>query len=117
VTEIDPVQDPARDLLAFLDLSRAPDGSTVRAPISLDQAATMFGAMIQGGRPAESRLERDYPGTDDRAMSGGRGKVIATLLEEIAIRLEPGRAVGPIQSSEAISELAESIASYLRIGY
>lgn len=117
MTEIDPAQDPARDLLAFLDQSRAPDGSTVRAPISLDQAAAMFAAMIEAGRPAERGLERDYPGDDDRALSGGRGKVIATLLEELAIRLEPGRSVGAIEGSEAMSELVESIAGYLRIGY
>ncbi len=117
MTEIDPAQDPTRDLIVFMDYSRVPDGSTVRTPISLDQAAADFGAMISGGRRHERLLERDYPSSDDVAFSGSRGKVIATLLEELAVRLEPGRDIGPIQSSEAMSELAGNIAGYLRIGY
>ncbi len=117
MTEIDASQDPAGDLLAFLDYHRRPDGTTERTPITLDAAAADFAAMIDAGLSAESLLERDYPADDNVGLSSNRGKVIATLLEELALRTEPGRAVGPIQSDGAMSDLALAISRYLRAGY
>jgi hypothetical protein len=117
MTEIDASQDPAEHLLAFIDHRRRPDGTTERAPITLDAAAADFAAMIEAGRRAESLLERDYPADDTVGLSSARGKVIATLLEELALRTEPGRAVGPLRSDGALSDLALSISRYLRTGY
>lgn len=117
MTEIDASQDPAGDLLTFMDYRRRPDGTTERAPITLDAAAADFTAMIDAGRRAESQLERDYPADDTVGLSSARGKVIATLLEELALRTEPGRAVGPIRSDGALSDLALAISRYLRTGY
>lgn len=117
MTEIDPAQDATRDLLVQMDYHRAPDGRTVRTPITLDEAAAQFTAMVEAGRAAEGKLERDYPGDDSVGLSGGRGKVIITLLQELSVRLEPGRTVGPIQSDAAMSRLALEIANYLRAGY
>lgn len=117
MSELDPSQDPARDLLTLMDYGKQADRPSVRTPISLEQAAADFGAMVEAGRTAEGRLERDYPGDDTVGLSGNRGKVIISLLEELAIRLEPGRAVGPIQGNAALSDLALEISRYLRAGY
>lgn len=117
MTEIDGALDPARHLLVFTDYVDTPDGGVRSTPISLDAAGANFADMIMEGRKAEAGLDVDYPSTDDVGLSRNRARVIAALLEELAIRLEPGRAVGPIQSDGALSDVARGISSYLRAGY
>jgi len=117
MTEIDGALNPARHLLVFMDYVDTPDGGVRSTPISLDKAGAHFAGMIREGRKAEAGLDVDYPSTDDVGLSTGRARVIASLLEELSIRLEPGRAVGPIESDGELSKVALDISSYLRAGY
>lgn len=110
--------DPARELLAFPETSRGPDGTIMLTPISLDEAAEMFAAMIDGGRKQESVIELDYSGADELiAFSASRGLVLISLFEELALRTEPGHRASPIQSDGELSRLAGEAAAHLRAGY
>jgi hypothetical protein len=116
VTEPEADRDPAQHLMLWADIRRQPDGSQRRTPIPLDAAAAQFAAMVEEGRTAESRLDRDDP-DDAVAFSRNRGRVIATLLSELSLRLAPGQSTGAIRSDGSMSELAAAVAAYLRAGY
>ncbi|MFI1988191.1 hypothetical protein [Actinoplanes sp. NPDC020271] len=116
MTEPEAERDPAQHLMLWADIRRQPDGSQRHIPIPLDDAAAQFAAMIEAGRTVESRLDRDDP-DDAVAFSRNRGRVIATLLNEMALRLAPGRSSGAIQGEGSMSEVAAEIAAYLRAGY
>ncbi|GAA2867285.1 hypothetical protein Acy02nite_10350 [Actinoplanes cyaneus] len=116
MTEPEAERDPAQHLMLWTDIRRQPDGSQRRIPIPLDDAAAQFAAMIAAGRATESRLDRDDP-DDAVAFSRNRGRVIATLLNELSLRLAPGQGVGAIRSDGSMSELAATVAAYLRAGY
>jgi hypothetical protein len=115
VTEPEADRDPAQHLMLWTDIKRQPDGSQRRTPLPLDAVAAQFAAMITAGRTAELRLDPEDP-DDAVAFSTNRGKVIATLLAELSLRLTPGQGVGPIQSDGSISKLAADIARHLRGG-
>ncbi|BCJ45191.1 hypothetical protein GCM10010168_69920 [Actinoplanes ianthinogenes] len=116
MTEPEAERDPAQHLMLWTDIRRQPDGSQRRTPIPLDAAAAQFAAMIEAGRAAESLLDPE-DADDAVAFSRNRGRVIATLLAELSLRLTPGQSVGAIRSDGAMSELAAEIAGYLRAGY
>ncbi len=107
--------DPTRDLLVWRDYQRDRDGTERARPIPLAAAAAEWQRLVDSGRAAELRLDPEDP-SDFAAFSTQRAKVVAVLLEELAIRLEPGREVGPIAADDSLSRLAASVAAHLRTG-
>ncbi|BCY06446.1 hypothetical protein [Actinoplanes sp. L3-i22] len=108
-------RDPAQHLMLWADIRRQPDGTQRHTPIPLDAAAAQFAAMIEAGRTAELRLDPEDP-DDAVAFSRNRGRVIATLLAELSLRLAPGQGAGAVRSDGSMSELAAAIARHLRGG-
>jgi len=105
--------DPTRHLLSRRRHERRPDGTDVSYPIPLAEGAELRRAVVENGRKTEARLEFPVGGTSTVAFSRGRATVAADLLEELALRLRPGFAVGPVTDGAALADLAEEIASYL----
>lgn len=108
-------QDPSRHILVWQKVRRQPDGSHTRTPVELDEAAAVFARTVEKGRPDELTLDSEDE-SDVVAFSAARGDVISALLKELALRLEPGRAVGPIQSDGSLSRIAHEVAWHLRHG-
>nr|WP_042193768.1 hypothetical protein [Kibdelosporangium sp. MJ126-NF4]CEL20903.1 hypothetical protein [Kibdelosporangium sp. MJ126-NF4]CTQ98292.1 hypothetical protein [Kibdelosporangium sp. MJ126-NF4] len=99
--------DPARYSLAFTDYRE--DGSS--APYELKTLAAEIRADLDGDR---TRLEhvpdhplRNVPLTQLRAM------VISSLLDELAVRLAPGAAIGLGEEGRALAEIAADLSTKL----
>lgn len=107
--------DPSRHVLVWQDVERQPDGTRTSRPIKLDEAAARYASAIEVGRQAEMLLDPEDE-SDTVAFSTSRGHIIAVMLDELARRLEPGRAVGQIQSDGSYSRLAHDLAWHLRYG-
>lgn len=106
-------------MLAREQFTRGPDGTQVSHPIPLAEAADLWQRVIATGRGTEDKLryssdELAEGSPDLVAFSSARAEVIASLLDELALRTQPGRSSGPIRSSDSLSELAKEIARYLR---
>jgi hypothetical protein len=100
--------DPTRHLLVHLQRRRLPDGTTEASPIGLDEIVAEYRSSLALSAAAESRL-----GPSARELvvvAPGRAAIIAELLDELALRLRPGTAVGPIRSDGSLSRLVRELA-------
>ncbi len=101
--------DPTRHMLSVGEWKERPEGGHTRVPIPLEVEAASLRASIDAGRPTEAGLDNDWR-DGVVAVSRSRGGVMGVLLEELAARLRPGVAVGPIQADDALSKLAADVA-------
>lgn len=109
--------DPTRHLLAREHFERMPDGSQLRRPIPLDEAAADWRRLLEADirRRAELGLEHpDDDGSELAAFTRAQALALSAMLEELSLRLAPGRAVGPIQAGEEISRVTALAARGLR---
>jgi hypothetical protein len=104
--------DPTRHLLIHPAYDQHPDGSLAARPIPLDEAAAEWRALVESGRAKEPSV-KNQPPSGVVIISPGRASVIVELVAELSKRLEPGLAVGPIQSDGSISRLAKELAEDL----
>jgi hypothetical protein len=107
-----PHLDPIRHLLIYPAYDRQPDGTETVRPIPLDEAAAEWRAAVESSRAKEPPVNNQPP-NGVVVISPGRASVIAALVAELAKRLEPGLAVGPVQSDGSISRLAKELADDL----
>jgi hypothetical protein len=107
-----PHLDPRRHLLIYPAYDRQPDGTVTVRPIPLDEAAAEWRASVESSRAKEPSV-KNQPPNGVVVISPGRAWVIAGLVEELSKRLEPGLAVGPIESDGSISRLAKELADDL----
>lgn len=107
-----PHLDPARHLLIYPAYDRRPDGTETVRPIPLDEAAAEWRAMVESSR-AKEPSPKQQPWSGVVVLSPGRASAIVALVKELARRLEPGLAVGPIESDGSIGRLAKELADDL----
>jgi hypothetical protein len=107
-----PHPDPTRHVLIYPAYDRQPDGTVTVRPIALDEAATEWRAVVEAAATAEPSAKQQPP-NGVVVISPGRASVIAALVRELSKRLQPGLAVGPIQSDGSISRLAKDLADDL----
>ena len=107
-------RDPTRHLLSRGRHGQRPDGTDASRPIPLAEAAETWRGALEGGRATESRLEFPEDGQTIVAFSAERAIVAADLLEELALRLRPGFAVGPVSGAGPITEVIHDIVAHLR---
>jgi hypothetical protein len=103
--------DPTRHLLHQVRFEPQPDGSEVRRPISLAEAERNWRelASVDARRRAELGLEHSEEGEQTVAITRALAVGLAAMLEELSMRLAPGRAVGPIQAE---ADLVRVVAAY-----
>lgn len=102
MTGTEPALDPSRHLLRR---SMVPQ----RVAPTLDRAAASMRAVLEADIAPETSLRRQPPG-DTVLMAPGRAVVIAELLEELALRLRAGQAVGSIQSDGSLTRFVKELA-------
>ncbi len=100
----EPERDPARDSLA-----RWVYRGREKSPISLDDFAADLTRGLAGVRES---YDNDFQ-TGVVAISRARAQAMASLLEELAIRLRPGISIGPIDSDGTMARTAADLAGYL----
>jgi hypothetical protein len=100
--------DPTRYLLSLPTLVDLPDGRHTIGPYPLDAAAADWRGRV--ARHVDVEVNYGNRLHDSIVISADRGAVIANLLDELAERLRPGLAVGPIHSDGSISQLAQELA-------
>lgn len=110
--------DPAQHLLSLQRYTRGPDGTQIVRPVSLAEAAQLWGAVLKSGLATEDRIrfaddETASVGKPLTAISKARAEVITSMLDELALRLQPGRTVGPIADG-SLGALAHEVALGLR---
>ncbi|BCY11784.1 hypothetical protein [Actinoplanes sp. L3-i22] len=110
MTQIEePARDPAHDLLVHWDYRRQPDGTRRKTPISLDGYAADLDRGLAGVREA---FDNDWQ-SGVVAVSHARASAMASLLQELAIRLRPGTDAGPIDSDGTMARTAANLAAFL----
>jgi hypothetical protein len=101
--------DPTRHMLSLTDFEKRPEGGHRKVPIPLEAEAAGLSGSISRGRRDEGDLDNDWR-SGVVAFSRARGGTMGVLLAELAVRLRPGVAVGPIQADESMSKLAADLA-------
>jgi hypothetical protein len=108
----DVAADPARHYLTKARYAPSGGGRHEALPLELDAPVAQWRAEIAAGRGHEPNVTYFYP--DIVSCSLARMQVLAELLHEYAARMRPGREVGPVQSSGALSQLLDELATDLR---
>jgi hypothetical protein len=112
VTVPRPHLDPRRHLLIHPAYDERPDGTIAVRAIPLDEAAAEWRSAVDAAC-ADEPSAKQQPPNGVVVMSSTRAAVIAALVEELSKRLEPGLAVGPIESNGSISRSAKDLADDL----
>jgi hypothetical protein len=107
-----PNLDPRRHLLIRPAYDKQPDGTVAVRAFPLDEAAAEWRSSVQAASTGEPS-PKQQPANGVVVISTTRVWVIAELIGELAKRLEPGLAVGPIESDGSISRLAKELADDL----
>jgi hypothetical protein len=105
--------DPARHLLSGqwdYTFWYAPPAPGTGSAIPLDELVAEWRALIEAERGKEPPLAN----VDAVVISAVRAQIIAYLLQELAARLRPGFAVGPILSDGSLSAFVEELATDLK---
>jgi hypothetical protein len=108
--------DPTRHLLSRERFERQPDGSQLREPISLAEADQQWRRLEASDRRRRVELGLEYPEEGEQivAITNALAMALAEMLEELALRLAPGRAVGPIQADAGLAREVAAFARSLR---
>jgi hypothetical protein len=106
-------RDPTRHFLKEARYERRPDGTEVAHPITLEEAAADLRRSVDAEDTVALGIEFPEEGDQVIAISSARALAIAALLGELSLRLQPGRAVGPIRSDDSLSRLAREVAQHL----
>jgi hypothetical protein len=87
----------------------------VRRPISLAEAEQQWRALEDSDerRRVELGLEHPEEGEQTVAITRARAVALAEMLDELASRLAPGRAVGAIQADAGLARQVDSYAHML----
>jgi hypothetical protein len=96
-------------MVSITDWEKLPEGGYGKVPIPIEAEAAHLHDVIVEGRPDEADLGNDWR-SGVVAMSRARGGTMGVLLKELAARLRPGVAVGPIQADDSMSRLAADLA-------
>jgi hypothetical protein len=104
--------DPTRHIISVTDWEKRPEGGYGKVPIPLDAEAAHLREVVAIRRPGQPALDNDWR-SGVVAISRSRGGTIGVLLKELAARLRPGVAVGPIQADDSLSRLAADLAWHL----
>jgi hypothetical protein len=93
------------------------DGSD--PPVPIDAHVPAWRAAIRSGPVNPSRWTSPDPAGEYRSVTGvvlphAHVRVVCDLLHELAKRLRPGLAVGPIESDGSLNELATELAGMIR---
>jgi hypothetical protein len=109
--------DPTRHLVSRERFERQPDGSQLRRPISLAEAAENWRelARVDGRQRAELGLEHTEEGEQIVAITSALAMGLVEMLEELSLRLAPGRAVGPVQADTGLARVVDDFAYSLRM--
>jgi rRNA maturation endonuclease Nob1 len=108
--------DPTRHLLSRERFERQPDGSQLRRPISLAEAERDWRDLAAADQRRRIELGLEYPEEGEQivAITDALAMGLAAMLEELALRLAPGRAVGPIQAGDGVAGVTDEYARDLR---
>jgi hypothetical protein len=108
--------DPTRHLLSRESFERQPDGSQLRRPISLAEAAENWRGLMAADRRRRVELKLEYPEEGEQivAITDALAMGLAEMLEELSLRLAPGRGVGPIQADADLARTVDAYAADLR---
>jgi hypothetical protein len=111
--------DPTRHLLSSFSYERRPDGTKLRTPVGLVEAAAGWAAAVDAGRGKDAFIgladdETRVAPSPTVAFSRGRAVVISELLMELSARLRPGLQVGPLAVDDSPSLVAREMAAHLR---
>lgn len=102
--------DPTVHMLSVPPWYRRPAGRSQEEPETMTHAAARLAdATASGGGPP---LDNDWH-SGVVVLRRSTYDAISELLDELAARVTPGLAVGPIRSDDALADLADEIASYL----
>jgi hypothetical protein len=111
---VTPRRDPRRHLLSMRKWEPGPDDRDHPRTYPLAEIAADLRHSVEGGRANESYLHQPrYQG--GLAISGARALVFAELMTELAYRMRPGTAVGPIDTDESFSQLALDLVEHLSL--
>lgn len=107
--------DPTRHLLSRERFERQADGSQLRLPISLAEAEENWRDLAAADQRRRVELKLEYPeeGEQTVAISDALAMGLAEMLEELSLRLAPGRAVGPIQADAGLARQVDAYARML----